>query len=113
MPNPNEDATFGRELASMYRSDLILTCSDYEEYILKKHFKIENTALITFFYSDLKKKDENYEDKYDFDFRKHFVWIGNFGHPPNLNALDNCIKYIWPGIKEKVPNAELHIYGSY
>lgn len=113
IPNPKEDSVCARELASIFRSDLVITCSDYEQYILKNHFNIEHTSLITFFYSNLfDNSNLNPVNHFDFDLRKHFVWLGNFGHPPNVNALNNLLKNIWPLINEKLPKAELHIYGQ-
>lgn len=50
--------------------------------------------------------------KKSFDRRKHFVWIGNHHHPPNFDSLKILTKYIWPKINEKLPEAQLHIYGS-
>jgi glycosyltransferase involved in cell wall biosynthesis len=48
-----------------------------------------------------------------FNQRSHFVTIGNFQHAPNLDSVFNLAHEIWPAIRKKVPNAELHIYGAY
>ena len=39
--------------------------------------------------------------------------IGNFLHAPNLDAVYYLKEKIWPGIRKKCPDSELHIYGSY
>ena len=45
--------------------------------------------------------------------RTHFVTIGNFLHEPNYDAVLFLKHTIWPLIRKKLPNAELHIYGAY
>jgi glycosyltransferase involved in cell wall biosynthesis len=34
-------------------------------------------------------------------------------HPPNLDAARWCKQHIWPLIRADLPDAELHVYGSY
>lgn len=41
---------FSREMASMLRSDLVITCSDYEYMRLKTKLNIHHVALLTFFH---------------------------------------------------------------
>lgn len=72
-PNPIEDEQYARELASMYRSDLILFCSDYERYLVKNKFHLSNTGLISFFYSMHERQKIK---KKSFERKKNFVWIG-------------------------------------
>ena len=43
----------------------------------------------------------------------HFITIGNLLHAPNVDSVKILKKEIWPQIKEKLPQAELHIYGAY
>jgi len=38
--------------------------------------------------------------------------IGNFRHAPNWDVV-LYLQKIWPLIRKKIPNAQLHIYGSY
>jgi glycosyltransferase involved in cell wall biosynthesis len=47
-----------------------------------------------------------------FSERKHFMTIGNFRHAPNWDLVLH-LQQIWPLIKKQIPDAELHIYGSY
>lgn len=109
--NPQEDSFAARELASMYRSDLVITCSDYEQYILKNYYNIDHTALITFFQTEVDEL-ENRERVNTYDIRRHFAWLGNFNHPPNLDAVGWLVNEAWPKISERIPKAELHLYGS-
>ncbi|MFT7414281.1 MAG: glycosyltransferase involved in cell wall biosynthesis [Methylophagaceae bacterium] len=47
-----------------------------------------------------------------FSERQHFMTIGNFRHAPNWDVV-LYLQQIWPLIKKQIPDAELHIYGSY
>jgi glycosyltransferase involved in cell wall biosynthesis len=48
-----------------------------------------------------------------FEERNHFVTIGNFLHPPNLDAVQYLKTAIWPLIRKQLPEAEMHVYGAY
>ena len=39
--------------------------------------------------------------------------MGNFKHEPNVDAILVLKNKIWPLIRQKTPNIELHIYGAY
>jgi len=72
-------------------------------------FNLKNSGVITFFYP----KSQIYsKPKFSFQRRKDFVWIGNFGHPPNLDAAKWIVKDLWPQISKNLPGAELHLYGA-
>ena len=48
-----------------------------------------------------------------FEERKDFVFIGNFLHEPNWNAVQYLKETIWPIIKKQLPEAILNVYGAY
>jgi glycosyltransferase involved in cell wall biosynthesis len=48
-----------------------------------------------------------------FEDRKNFVFIGNFLHEPNWNAVQYLKETIWPLIRKQMPDAVLQIYGAY
>jgi glycosyltransferase involved in cell wall biosynthesis len=48
-----------------------------------------------------------------FEERQHFVFIGNFLHKPNWNAVQYLKETIWPLIRKQMPEAVLQIYGAY
>lgn len=52
-PNSLNSEIFSRELASMVRSDMILSCSDFEQNLLEQNYKLKNVNLITFFYEEI------------------------------------------------------------
>lgn len=101
-----------RELASIYRSDLSLIISRYELRLLREELKVPAELLLYLpFWSD---EDEQYvRDSPGFSSRKHFVFIGNGRHKPNIDAIRYLSDTIWPAIRKMMPEARLHVYGAY
>lgn len=104
--------TFKRELASIYRCDLSLIISEYEMELLTTTFKIDASILhyIPFLVNPMSK--EYLESIPTFSERSHFISIGNFLHEPNWQTVLQLKKH-WKSIKKALPEAEMHIYGSY
>ena len=102
-----------REIASILRCDLSLIISTYEMDLLKSVFKIDENILhyLPFL---LDRIDENHSKKWKtFEQREHFVFIGNFFHKPNVDAVLTLKNEVWDEIREYLPKAEVHIYGAY
>jgi len=102
-----------REIASILRCDLSLIISEYEMELLEKQFKIDPQLL---FYLPLLVENmeaETFEVLPSFSERKHFLFIGNFLHAPNRDAVAFLKQSIWPLISKQLPEAELHVYGAY
>jgi glycosyltransferase involved in cell wall biosynthesis len=97
-----------REIAAIYRSDLTLMISEFEMEILRDEFGISE-SLLAYWPFSLELSDECVL----FENRKDFILIGSFLHPPNLDAARWCKAKIWPLIRQQLPEAELHCYGSY
>lgn len=99
-----------REIAAILRCDLSLIISSYEMELLNEVFKVEPSVLhhLPFMVdlSALPEQTKSYEQ------RQHFMTIGNFRHAPNWDAV-LYLQKIWPLIRKQLPQAELHIYGSY
>ncbi len=99
-----------REIASVLRCDLTLIISEFEMSVLNDIFKINSKLLyyLPLFYDtievDLLPK---------FDERKDFVFIGNFLHEPNWDAVKQLKEKIWPQIRKNLPEAKMNIYGAY
>ncbi|MFW5450974.1 MAG: glycosyltransferase [Methylophagaceae bacterium] len=99
-----------REIAAILRCDISLIISSFEMKLLVDSFNV-NTSLLHHlpFMVDLKK----YPTKtISFSNRQHFMTIGNFRHAPNWDAV-LYLQQIWPLIRKQLPDAQLHIYGSY
>jgi len=99
-----------REIAAILRSDISLIISSFEMELLINTFNIDSSLLHYLpFMVDLAKcpaKTTSFSD------RKHFMTIGNFRHAPNWDVV-LALQKIWPLIKKQIPEAQLHIYGSY
>ena len=102
-----------REIAAILRSDFSLIISTFEMEILQNNFKIEDTILmyLPFLFDEI---DSLQIEKWkSVEEREHFVFIGNFFHKPNVDAVLTLKKQIWPKVRKQLPKAEIHIYGAY
>lgn len=102
-----------REIASILRCDLSLIISNFEMDLLQKVFKIDEKILyyLPFLFDKIDKKQQKAWKS--FGQREHFVFIGNFLHKPNVDAVITLKNEIWSEIREYLPEVEVHIYGAY
>lgn len=98
-----------REVASIYRCDLTLMISAFEMHLLQEQFGVPACLLhdcalmlIPPVLADL-----------PFAERAHFLSIGNFRHAPNWDAVLWLKHALWPLIRARLPQAQLHVYGAY
>lgn len=117
----NREATFidfhsdiaKREIASILRSDISLIISEFEMKLLTESFKLDHSLLyylplLTESIDETKIKTwKSFEEKRD------FVFIGNFLHEPNWDAVRYLKEAIWPLIRKELSEANLKIYGAY
>lgn len=98
-----------REIASILRCDCSLMISEHEMDLLQHVFHIDSHLLWYYplFMLAPEKTLPSFQD------RKDFVFIGNFWHEPNWQALRNLKENIWPQLAKLVPEAKLQIYGAY
>ncbi|MDB4036678.1 glycosyltransferase [Polaribacter sp.] len=102
-----------REIAAILRCDFSLIISTFEMELLKNTFKIADTILmyLPFLFDEI---TESQQKKWQsFEEREHFVFIGNFFHKPNMDAVLTLKNKIWNAIRKQLPKAEIHIYGAY
>ena len=102
-----------REIASILRCDLSLMISEVEVEILKEQFKIDASLLYYLPFLDDEITDTHLQKWPSFEERKDFVFIGNFLHEPNWNAVQTLKTKIWPTLRKKLPGVHLNIYGAY
>lgn len=97
-----------RELASIYRSDLSLIISSFEQRYLTEYLQISSDLLayLPFWQENYQAASNQFENTADFYF------IGNLSHKPNTAAVHTLAR-IWPEIKLRLPQAELFVYGNY
>jgi glycosyltransferase involved in cell wall biosynthesis len=102
-----------REIASILRCDLSLMISEFEMELLETVFKVDS-ALLYYLPFLLGPIDESSIQKLpSFEERENFVFIGNFLHEPNWNAVQFLKESIWPLIRKQLPESNLLIYGAY
>lgn len=105
--------TAKREIASILRCDISLLISEVEMDLLQKHYKIDRSLLYYLpFLVDAIDQD-TIQSWLPFKDRKDFVFIGNFLHEPNWNAVQYLKESIWPLIRKELPEASMQIYGAY
>ena len=90
------------------QADVIYAVGDYEYSILKENF--HNKAIRNvpaYIYPEI-------SDEKDFDLnaRRDLLFVGGFGHPPNIDAVLWFGKEIFPQILEKYPNIIWRIVGA-
>ena len=99
-----------REIAAILRCDISLIISSFEMDLLTNSFKVDQRVLHHLpFMIDLAQCPTTTRS---FSQRQHFMTIGNFRHAPNWDVVLH-LQQIWPLIKNQLPAAELHIFGSY
>jgi len=98
-----------REIASIYRCDLTLIISEYEVALLETYFKIPSFLLL---YLPIR-AEKSVLDESEFEKRNDFIFIGNFLHAPNHDAVLYLKEHIWPLIFAQLPDSKMHIYGAY
>ena len=98
-----------REIASMYRCDVTLMVSEFEMELLQSHFKVPSFLL---FYLPIWVENETFNLP-SFEERSDFMFIGNFLHAPNHDAVVYLKEAIWPLLFEKFPKAKMSIFGAY
>ncbi|ERJ60109.1 glycosyltransferase [Sphingobacterium paucimobilis] len=102
-----------REIASILRSDLSLIISQDEMRLLTNDFMVPNERLFFLPFQEEKLTQVHELSLPSFEQRKHFVFIGNFIHEPNWRTVE-VLKYkIWPDIRKREGQAELHVFGAY
>ena len=98
-----------REIAAIYRSDLTLMVSEYETELLKQEFNVPETHVMHLPFM----LDTQTLRAAPFEQRQDFVFIGNFRHAPNWDAVLQLKQVFWPKIRKQLPDAKLNIYGAY
>ncbi|MCV6628481.1 MAG: glycosyltransferase family 4 protein [Flavobacteriaceae bacterium] len=99
-----------REIASIYRSDISLMISQSEIELLTKNFQVPASLL---YYLPFMENISDEDSLVGFENRQHFMSIGNLKHAPNADAIRYLYEEVWPHIRKKIPQAEIHVFGAY
>lgn len=105
--------TAKREIASILRCDVSLIISKFEMELLQNTFQINPNVLYYLPFlldeitADVRSKWKSFQE------RSNYIFIGNFWHEPNWDAVLTLKTKIWPLIKKLQPKAVVEIYGAY
>lgn len=102
-----------REIASILRCDLALMISQFEIELLINTFKIDRSLVYYLPLLVALNSRSGFDTLPAFEERQDFIFIGNFLHEPNWNAVQYLKETIWPLIKSRLPKAILQVYGAY
>lgn len=102
-----------REITSIMRMDLSLIISKQEYQFITKHYPLSADTLFycPFLTPGITNKQQ--AQWLSFEQRQHFVFIGNYRHAPNWDAVQYLAKTVWPQIKAQLPEAQCYVYGAY
>jgi glycosyltransferase involved in cell wall biosynthesis len=102
-----------REIASILRCDLTIIISRFEFEILCDQFNISPQILhyLPFLSKEI---SANISAGWNpFNSRTGFIFIGNFHHEPNRDAVIYLKRSIWPHFRKALPDGQIKIYGAY
>ncbi|MHA1821515.1 MAG: glycosyltransferase [Promethearchaeota archaeon] len=87
------------------KADLISTTSDYEYDIIKRSMP---NGKIGIFYHGL----SSISDKINELNEKNILYLGNYNHYPNVDAVNFFIKKIFPLVLAKIPDVKFYVVGG-
>lgn len=96
------------EFELFQKADIVYVVGFYEQAILQKEFPqkpIRNIPL--YIYEEIKEKK-----KIDFRSKQNMIFVGGFGHPPNIDAVLWFAKIVFPDIVKYYPDIKWYIVGS-
>ena len=94
-----------RELALILKSDVTLVVSPVEKALLAKEVPDARVELVS-------NVHEVFGRRVSFSGRKGLVFVGGFGHPPNVDAVEWLVADIYPRIHATRPEIALHLIGD-
>ena len=86
-------------------ADIVIAVSDPEAIAL--HAIAPHTPVVRI--SNI--HDDRFIDE-PFERRSGFLFVGNFQHPPNVDAVAHLLDSVWPAIRSRLPDATLHLVGA-
>lgn len=95
------------EIREIKNADLSIVISEAEREILSQRLPGANVALVPLV------RDFGPFEATPFASRHGLAFIGNYQHPPNVDAVLYFLDQIWPKIASELNDAEFHVVGSY
>lgn len=99
------DATRVGELAVIAQADITLLTSSVERDLVRSVLPEAQLALLGNVHVVRGRST-------GFDGRRDLLFIGGFDHPPNVDAVRWFLATIWPSLRTRNPDMQLHLVGS-
>ncbi len=93
------------ELSVYDKADTLIAVSKADADILRQHFPLKRIVVIPLIY-------DPEPNRVSFKDRKDLLFVGNFVHPPNSDALIQYCSRILPLLRKKLPNIKTYIVGA-
>ena len=104
--NPSSAKSIKEEELSVYdKADTLIAVSKADADILRKYFPHKRIVIIPLIYNLA-------PNRVSFNDRKDLLFVGNFVHPPNSDALIQYCSRILPLLRKKLPNIKTYIVGA-
>jgi glycosyltransferase involved in cell wall biosynthesis len=94
-----------QELALAQRADYTLVVSDYEKAVLLEDLPTLKVSVVSNIH-DVKHKEKGFAQ------RSGLLFVGNFNHPPNIDAVLYFVREILPGLRQAIPDLGIKLIGS-
>lgn len=94
------------ELRVLRAVDLVLSYSPIEQAVIQSHNLDSTRIALCPWVVDLPATVPS------FGKREGIAFLGGYGHPPNLEAVNYFLQDIMPRLKVRLPEVQFHIYGS-
>jgi len=98
-------ATRAQELKVIGASDVTLVVSPIERELLARDAPGARVEILS-------NVHEVHGCKRDFAARSDLVFVGGFQHPPNVDAVEWCVREVLPAVRAQLPQVKLHVIGS-
>ena len=92
------------------KADVIYAVGEYEASVLKREFPDKLIRCVPAYIYDELQADEKAE--FRIETRKDLLFVGGFGHPPNIDAVLWFGREIFPKILEKMPDIIWYVVGG-
>ncbi len=94
-----------RELAVYRSADIVTTVTDRDREILRGELPGKPILIMTNVH-DIEQRKNGFEE------RKDLLFVGNFNHGPNEDAVLWFVHEVFPAIQKELPDVRLHIVGN-
>jgi len=106
-PNALRNAALTRheELAIVDAADVTIAISGHERAILERERPGRSIKVISNIHSAN-------TTAVDFEARRDLFFVGGYGHPPNVDAVQWFARDIWPKVRHRLPGVKAFLIGS-